>query len=322
MAAAAPAAKRAKLVVAGHPADLFPGLAAAREMLIVSPPLDAKPAPKTIGTHDGNFHCDEALACAMLKLLPEWASAAVVRTRDPAAIAECDVVVDVGAVYDAATCRFDHHQKGFEGMLDEIGKATKLSSAGLVYKHYGKEVIAAVAASADCELDVKTLDVLYSRVYTQFVEAIDGIDNGVTIADGELRYKVSTDLSSRVSRLHPGWNEDSSPEIVNECFRQAVLLTGSELVGYIDGLLRGWLPARGLVQQALAAATDDGQVTVLERYCPWQSHLFDLERETKAEGRLKYVLYPDSRGMWRVHAAPAEEGSFKTRRGLPEAWRG
>ena len=30
---------------------------------------------KTIGTHSGNFHCDEALACYMLKLLPEYKDA-------------------------------------------------------------------------------------------------------------------------------------------------------------------------------------------------------------------------------------------------------
>ncbi len=27
---------------------------------------------KTIGTHNGNFHCDDALACYMLKILPEY----------------------------------------------------------------------------------------------------------------------------------------------------------------------------------------------------------------------------------------------------------
>lgn len=34
-------------------------------------------APARIGTHNGTFHCDEALACALLCLLPEyrvWAS--------------------------------------------------------------------------------------------------------------------------------------------------------------------------------------------------------------------------------------------------------
>ena len=31
-----------------------------------------------IGTHDGTFHCDEALACYMLKLLPDYKDAAIV----------------------------------------------------------------------------------------------------------------------------------------------------------------------------------------------------------------------------------------------------
>ena len=34
---------------------------------------------KRIGTHDGTFHCDEALACFMLKLLPEYEDAQVIR---------------------------------------------------------------------------------------------------------------------------------------------------------------------------------------------------------------------------------------------------
>lgn len=53
-----------------------------------------------IGTHNGPFHCDEVLAVAMLKLLPEHEKASVVRTRDEALLAECDIVVDVGGVFD------------------------------------------------------------------------------------------------------------------------------------------------------------------------------------------------------------------------------
>ena len=34
-----------------------------------------------VGTHDGSFHCDEALAISMLKLLPTYEHAVVVRTR-------------------------------------------------------------------------------------------------------------------------------------------------------------------------------------------------------------------------------------------------
>lgn len=45
----------------------------------------------------------------------------------------CDIVVDVGAVYDEDSRRFDHHQRGF-GEVFGHGFQTKLSSAGLIYK--------------------------------------------------------------------------------------------------------------------------------------------------------------------------------------------
>lgn len=57
----------------------------------------------------------------------------LVRTRDPAKLDECDIVVDVGAVYDAAKLRFDHHQREFSENFGH-GFVTKLSSAGLIYK--------------------------------------------------------------------------------------------------------------------------------------------------------------------------------------------
>lgn len=41
----------------------------------VSPPKRPRCSsmgPPRIGTHNGTFHCDEALACALLRLLPEY----------------------------------------------------------------------------------------------------------------------------------------------------------------------------------------------------------------------------------------------------------
>lgn len=52
----------------------------------------------------------------------------------------CDIVIDVGGVYDASNNRFDHHQKGFTEVFGH-GYSTKLSSAGLVYKHFGREIV-------------------------------------------------------------------------------------------------------------------------------------------------------------------------------------
>ena len=76
-----------------------------------SPPVKRRHGTVTIGTHNGTFHCDEVLACYMLKLLPDYKDAAIVRTRDPALLKECDIVVDVGGEYDPATHRYDHHQR-------------------------------------------------------------------------------------------------------------------------------------------------------------------------------------------------------------------
>lgn len=58
---------------------------------------------------------------------------AVTRSRDPNILENCDIVVDVGAIYDHEKSRYDHHQRGFEEIFG-FGYNTKLSSAGLIYK--------------------------------------------------------------------------------------------------------------------------------------------------------------------------------------------
>ncbi len=60
----------------------------------------------------------------------------------PDILATCNIVVDVGAVYDPESFRFDHHQREFNGVLE--GYSTKLSSAGLIYRHFGKDIIRSV----------------------------------------------------------------------------------------------------------------------------------------------------------------------------------
>jgi uncharacterized UPF0160 family protein len=91
------------------------------------------PSKLTIGTHNGTFHCDEALAVFLLRQTYTYRDAHLKRSRDPKVLETCDIVVDVGAVYDVDSNRFDHHQRGFSQVFGH-GFETKLSSAGLVYK--------------------------------------------------------------------------------------------------------------------------------------------------------------------------------------------
>jgi len=285
---------------------------------------------KTIGTHNGTFHCDDALACAMLQLLPEYEGSTVVRTRDNSALDKCSIVVDVGNVYDHSKLRYDHHQRSFSDNLKEAGFSTKLSACGLVYRHYGMQLLRSITTAAiGSALPEAVVAMMYRKVYAGFMEHIDAIDNGVPVCvSGSPQYAVSTSLSSRVAHLNPRWNQLSTTEIRNGLFLQAMHLTGREFVDHIARLATSWWPARDLVAKAVLAKTQTmpaakGQAILFESYCPWSGHLADLEREQKMGPVIKYVLFKDSKGTsWRVQAVPESEGSFISRKALPASWRG
>nr|XP_021404234.2 UPF0160 protein MYG1, mitochondrial [Lonchura striata domestica] len=278
-----------------------------------------------IGTHDGTFHCDEALACFLLRLLPRYRDAEIVRTRDPQRLAGCDVVVDVGGEYDPGRHRYDHHQRSFAESMRSLRPdkpwSTKLSSAGLVYCHFGAQILAALLGQPE---DGPVVTALYDKLYENFVEEIDAMDNGIAPAAGEPRYALSTTLSARVGHLNPRWND---PDQDTEAgFRRAMELVGSEFLERLDFYHRAWLPARALVEEAIRQRLEvdaSGQVLELSQGgCPWKEHVFQLERELALPRPLQLVLFPDRGGQWRVQSVPTAPHSFQSRLPLPEAWRG
>ncbi|KAF6136214.1 hypothetical protein GIB67_036892 [Kingdonia uniflora] len=302
---------------------------------------------KRVGTHNGSFHCDEALGCFMIRLTNKFFQAEIVRTRDPKVLETLDAVLDVGGVYDPTRDRFDHHQKGFEEVFGH-GFTTKLSSAGLVYKHYGLEIIAKELELEEGHPDVQRL---FLAVYKSFMEAIDAVDNGVNRYDTDLppRYVNNTHLSSRVGRLNLDWMEaDQSSERENEAFQRAMALAGGEFLENVRFHAKSWLPARSIVLECLEARRDvdpNGEIMTLNRFCPWKLHLFELEEETKIDPSIKYVLYQiilsameenlsiyrkkieytkkDERSKsWRVQAASVAPDKFESRKPLPVQWRG
>lgn len=295
-----------------------------RDTNVVSSLSHVGPSQKIIGTHDGSFHCDEALAVSLLKLLPEYRGAQVVRTRNPDILSQCHVVVDVGAKYDPDTLRFDHHQREFTGVLD--GYCTKLSSAGLIYKHFGHDMLREVLKSDSGDAaNEEFVDICYQSIYKNFIEHIDAIDNGIAIADTPPKYYISTTLSARVGYLNPNWNEDQTPELANSRFTEAMYLTCSEFVLQASTLANSWWPARSIVQNALdgrQGVHPSGKIIVFEKACPWKEHLFEIESKMGLDGTVLYALYADQGGSWRVQAVPLDVNSFESRKKLPEEWRG
>lgn len=162
-------------------------------------------------THSGHFHCDESLACAMMKILPEFKDAIIVRTRNNDIFPKATAVVDVGGEYDASRMRYDHHQRTFAetfplpASLERKGALpVKMSSAGLVYLHHGKQVIGEMlgvaaepatassgggegkteAASGDSSAfsySSADVDIIFDKIYGGLIREVDAIDNGVDL---------------------------------------------------------------------------------------------------------------------------------------------
>ncbi|KAK3144774.1 hypothetical protein QOZ80_4AG0317700 [Eleusine coracana subsp. coracana] len=287
--------------------------------------LNGTGSGKRVGTHNGSFHCDEALGCFLIRLTSQFTGADVVRTRDSQILDTLDAVLDVGGVYDPSRHRYDHHQKGFNEVFGH-GFNTKLSSAGLVYKHFGKEIIAKELGVSEDHEDVHHL---YLAIYKSFVEALDAIDNGINRYDTDQppKYVNNTHLSSRVGRLNPDWTDpDQSPEKENMAFQQAMMLAGGEFLESVRFHVKSWLPARSIVMECLLSRGNvdpSGEIMVFDRFCPWKLHLFELEEELKIEPLTKYVLYQDERSKsWRVQAVSVAPDRFESRKALPEKWRG
>ena len=276
-----------------------------------------------ICTHSGSFHADESLAVFMIKLLPKYQNSQLIRSRNPSDWESSDVVIDVGGKYDGIKW-FDHHQREFNETFSAEYK-TKLSSAGLIYKHFGKEIISHVLSINDSNVDL-----LYNKVYKEFIEALDANDNGINnySKDVELNKKFNDrniTLPSIVSRLNPSWNTDPTDADFDAAFSTSSQLMGQVFVNLLTGYGKSWLPAIQIVERAFNSRFDvdkSGEIIILDNFCPWKEHLYSIEKDASKQGEIKFVLFQDSSSKWRISTVSVTSTSFEFRLGLPEKWRG
>lgn len=282
-----------------------------------------KTAAMKICTHSGAFHADESLAVYLLRLLPKFSDAQLVRSRNPSDWEEADIVVDVGGKYDNGGKWYDHHQREFNENFS-ADFHTKLSSAGLIYKHFGKEIINEVLKLSN----TADVDLLYVKIYKEFIEALDANDNGINnyASDAEKKFNDrNLTLPSLVSQLNPRWNTNPQDADYDKAFEVASELMGTAFINLLRGYGEGWLPARAVVESAFKQRYDvhpSGEIIVLDSFCPWKEHLYAIEKEHDARGDIKFVLFADSSSKWRVSTVSVTSTSFEFRLGLPLQWRG
>lgn len=202
-------------------------------------------------------------------------------------------------------------------------------------RHYGQAIL---SQHLSLPLEDARVSLLWNKLYDDFIEAIDGIDNGIPQypSSAPSAYKNKTDLSSRVGYLNPSWNQTATSQEMDARFERASSMAGGEFFDRVDYTFSAWLPAREIVEKAMSRRAElsgdaQGRVLVFDEFASWKDHLFTLEAEQAAAAsskgqtpaeRILYVVYPDEAGKWRIQAVPETADSFVSRKALPEAWRG
>lgn len=242
-----------------------------------------------IATHNGKFHADDVFGIALLRQL--YPQAQVVRTRDPKALDQADIVLDVGGVFDPAKLRFDHHQLSSGARESGI----LYSAFGLLWQHYGKEFCGN--------------DSVWRKIDSRLVTAIDGVDNGQDL------YAVS-EFGTRpfdISELLGLFNPIGDEEEFDAQFEVAIELATTVLLR----LKSKYEEAIAAQEYFLAqyAKSADPRFVVLEKFVPHGS-------VATKQPELLYVVFPGATGNWTIQTVRPENSQFGNRKDLPASWRG
>ncbi|CAG0918644.1 unnamed protein product [Notodromas monacha] len=281
-------------------------------------------SPNRILTCSGDFTPQQVVACMLLKLHPSFVNTEVIRSSELDDIQEGDAQVEIGEVHDPENFLFGGScgsSLSFSSFNAGNGPRLPLSIAGVVYSNHGKEILRNLLGSKaeDC------IYTLFKKVYESFIIEIDALALGYPIGFSPMKYRISTDLTTRINRLNITARRNC--EDGAEAFAKALSIAELEFREQIDYYMHVWAPARELVKRAIQTRKSlyqSGEIIQLSTGgCPWVEHLFDIEKDLNIEDAIKFVLFEDSRcSNWRVQSVPVTPKSFVLRVGLKDEWRG
>lgn len=246
-------------------------------------------------THSGVFHADDVMATVILDRAFEGIK--VLRTfRVPEDLPE-DVIV-----YDIGHGKFDHHQKGGNGVREN---GVPYSSCGLIWKKFGHKVVE--------EAETPNPELVWSLIDRDLIQGIDAADNGqMPQAD----YPVQElGIYKMISQFNPNWNEEIS---ANDAFEMACEFADSIFENAIANAI-----ARAEAYEAVEEAIEKSQNGVMvfeEGYVPFED--LAISSENKKAPEVCFAVYPTLRQDWACKAVPDVKGGKGQRKPLPEEWRG
>ncbi|MGV3553444.1 MYG1 family protein [Rhizobium sp.] len=258
--------------------------------------------PDFLVTHSGGFHADELLSSVVLTRL--FPNAGITRSRAPEWITPgADrIIYDVGGSYDPAAQIFDHHQRG--APLRDDGKP--FSSFGLIWKHYGRDYLAALAIPAG------HVEQIHAAFDADFVLPIDLADNGAidpSIA-GPL---AGLTLPSLLETLKPVFDM-SEPGADDRAFHNALSIARSFVEAGI-AQKAAKLRAESLVFEAIEKA-GPSPILELPQGMPFRAAIVKAGAD-----HMLFVVHPRDKDWCLTGIRRSDEG-FELRADLPVSWAG
>jgi uncharacterized UPF0160 family protein len=246
---------------------------------------------KTVATHSGSFHADDVFAVATFQLVFGVDALKIVRTRDEANIASADIVVDVGAIYDVASFRFDHHQNG--APIRENG--IPCAAFGLVWKTFGEQVCGN--------------KVIADEIEEILVVPVDAGDSGVLITSPKFEGITEFDVFRVIRSFLPPWGSDRN---IDDAFSEAVTFARELLSRLIE---------RGRANLAMESYVDEVYAQSLDKA------VLVYEKGVSPAMCIKYpdvqvVVSPDDNGNWTATAVRKSFDTFESRVKFQLSWAG
>lgn len=279
--------------------------------------LKKRGKPLTVGTHDGVYHLDESMCLAMLwKLTRTFGiEMAITRTRDQELLEKCDILVDVGMVYDRKTMRFDHHQRGGAGSRTKSG--ISYSSIGLFWKEFGEEFVIAFVKKHIRE--DKWGDILphawliAKRIDNVLITGICAVDNGQAVQNNTPNIQS---LSAAFVSTNPIWISDDSYGDQDEVLESMLPFLARILCGYVQREAEA-IYSIPKIELIIQRTGKDFPLLILPN--PSQG----WRRITIQKPNILFVVQPEhnNNGTWCTNAIGSNDGNGH-RVTFPKEWRG
>lgn len=275
-----------------------------------------------IATHDGSFHADETIACAILTYLFE--NAQIIRTRDPKLLETADLIIDVSGINDHK--HFDHHSPQFNEKRDN---GINYATAGLMWKLWGIKYLKKAASDFDLKVDDKILEGAQKRIDVEMMEQIDLNDNGQLNSYLNARFNPTAEQKSIFDDLNAFYQNDPSipylvamqnlPNVKNEQQTKLFLNTVKCFKTLLcNAAVNALYTQLGI--EKVRNCYQGGKLLIMHERLPWTAAIFDDADYFKD---CLLCIYPDRKNGWRVQSLPYSRAErFKNRINAPHEWRG